>query len=59
MPYCFFLLEPKRKRQQSSNMVQFLVSTSTGATSEPVDVETIQAGDYFRIDIYFKALNSS
>lgn len=39
-------------------MVQFLVSTTTGATSEAVDVETILAEDYFRINIYFKVLDS-
>lgn len=39
-------------------MVQFLVSTTTGATSEPVDEETILVEDYFRINIYFKVLES-
>ncbi|KAL4104378.1 hypothetical protein QTP88_019679 [Uroleucon formosanum] len=50
--------QPKRKRQQPSHLVQFLVSTTTGATSEAVDVETILAEDYFRINIYFKVLDS-
>jgi hypothetical protein len=39
-------------------LVQFLVSTSTGATSEVMGVETTVAEDYFRINIYFKVLDS-
>ncbi|KAL4091985.1 hypothetical protein QTP88_026579 [Uroleucon formosanum] len=49
--------EPKRKKQQPSHLVQFLVSTTTGATSEAMDVETTVAEDYFRINIYFKDLS--
>ncbi|KAF0709199.1 zinc finger MYM-type protein 1-like, partial [Aphis craccivora] len=50
--------KPKRKRRQPCHLVQFLVSTTTGATSEAVDVETILAEDFFRINIYFKVLDS-
>jgi len=39
-------------------LVQFLVSTTTGATSEAMDVETSVAEDYFRINIYFKVIDS-
>jgi len=34
-------------------LVQFLVTTTSGATSEAMDVETTVAEDYFRINIYF------
>jgi len=39
-------------------LVQFLVSTTTGATSEAMDVETTISEDYFRINIYFKVIDS-